>query len=257
MAGSPRPRRAREINLRWHFVAVVTISFLRIFGKYRWHHQEKVPAEGAFILAPNHLSQIDVLIMGWLVVRRGRVPRFLAKSTLFTVPGLGWVLKFLGQIPVERKKGAGGASLERAAELINEGIGVIVYPEGTLTRDPGLWPMRGRPGAARLALEYGIPVIPVAHWGAQHILPRYAKALRGGIPRKRVEVLVGDPVDLSRWAGRKDARALAEATDEIMRAITALLAELRGEEPPARRWNPAEHGQPEMGRFEPPPSLPR
>jgi len=251
VAGSERPaRRRRELNAAWRFAARVATGFIRLYGRYRWRGMEHIPAEGAFVLAPNHLSHLDVIVTGWTLYRAGRAPRFMAKASLFAVPGLGWVLRRMGQIPVERRKGAGGPSLERAAALVKEGLGLIVYPEGTLTRDPELWPMRGRVGAARLALEHGIPVIPVAHWGVQEILPRYAKRLRGGLPRKRVEILVGEPVDLSRWAGRTDGPALAEATEAIMTAITRLLAELRGEEPPARRWNPAEHGQSETGSFE-------
>lgn len=253
MTGSERPaRRRRELNGAWRFAAALATGFIKLYGTYEWRHLERVPREGAFILAPNHVSHLDVVVMGWLLYRSGRAPRFLAKASLFTVPGLGWVLRLMGQIPVERKKGAGGPSLEKAAALINQGLGVIVYPEGTLTRDPALWPMRGRIGAARLALEHGIPVIPAAHWGVQEILPRYAKRLRGGFPRKRVVSIVGDPVDLSRWAGRTDPEAFAEATEAIMEAITALLAELRGESPPAERWDPAAHGQSETGRFDDP-----
>ena len=261
MAGSAGPvggastgerpaKKRRELNAAWYVAAHASTGFIRLFGKYRWHHEERIPAQGAFILAPNHMSHIDVIVMGWLLYKNGRAPRFLAKASLFQVPVLGWILTLMGQIPVERKKGAGGPGLERAAALVEDGLGVIIYPEGTLTRDPAMWPMRGRVGAAWLALAHDIPVIPAAHWGAQNILPRYAKALRGGFPRKKVDILVGEPVDLSRWAGRTDGEALRAATDEIMVAITRLLAELRGEEPPATRWDPAAHGQAETGRFD-------
>jgi len=167
------------------------------------------------------------------------------------VPFLGWVLRRMGQIPVERRHGAGGPSLAKAAALIKQGLAVIIYPEGTLTRDPELWPMRGRVGAARLALQYDIPVIPAAHWGMQKVLPPYAKFFAFRIPRHKVVSIVGDPVDLSPWAGRTDGTALAEATAAIMAAITELVAELREEEAPETRWNPAEHGQAETGKFDP------
>ena len=101
-------------------------------------------------------------------------------------------------------------------------LAVIVYPEGTLTRDPDLWPMRGKFGAVRLALQFGVPVIPAATWGAQQVLPRWSKRL-SVFPRKTIDVLIGDPVDLSAWAGRQDAAALTEATTAVMQAITALL----------------------------------
>ena len=128
---------------------------------------------------------------------------------------------------------------------------VVVYPEGTLTRDPDEWPMRGKTGAVRLALQYGIPLIPMAHWGVQKILPRYGGRLRF-FPRSDVEMLVGPPVDLTPWAGRTDAAALSQATRALMDAIAALLGELRGETPPADRWNPAAHGQSEFGKITPP-----
>ena len=134
---------------------------------------------------------------------------------------------------------------------MEHGRGVIVYPEGTLTRDPDLWPMRGKSGAVRLALAGEIPLIPMAHWGTQKIMARYQKGLSLWPPRKTVDVLIGDPVDLSDLYGRSGERAaLVEANDRLMAAITALLEELRGEKAPAERWNPADHGQKETGRLD-------
>ena len=85
--------------------------------------------------------------------------------------------------------------------LVEHGRGVIVYPEGTLTRDPDLWPMRGKTGAVRLALADGIPLIPMAHWGGQDILPRYGKLSFWPL-RRQVQVIVGDPVDISEFSGK-------------------------------------------------------
>ena len=127
---------------------------------------------------------------------------------------------------------------------MNEGGAIIIYPEGTLTRDPALWPMKGHTGAARMALESGIPVVPMAHWGAQEVFPRYAKRFYV-FPRKTSRLVVGEPVDLSAFAGRPlDKATLTAATNVIMDAITALLAELRGEQPPAAALGP--------GRAQPP-----
>jgi 1-acyl-sn-glycerol-3-phosphate acyltransferase len=133
---------------------------------------------------------------------------------------------------------------------VAHGRGVIVYPEGSLTRDPDLWPMRGKTGAVRLAVAGGIPVVPMAHWGAQEILPRYGK-LRLWPLRRRVRVIVGDPIDVASTAGvAGQPAALVAATDQVMAEISALLSQLRGEPAPAERWNPAEHGQKETGRLE-------
>ncbi len=201
---------------------------------------------GPFILTPNHLSNIDPVVVAVAVWRLGRAPRFLTKASLLRVPVVGAGLRATGQIPVERGGARAGVPLEAARRLIERGQGVIVYPEGSLTRDPALWPMRGKSGAARLALELGLPVIPCAQWGSQRLMPVNTTRLTLG-GRPRIDVLFGEPLDL---AGLKADRAgIQEATDRIMAAITGLLEELRGERAPAERWNPAAHGQSETGTF--------
>ena len=164
------------------------------------------------------------------------------------VPVVGWAFRVTDQVPVERAVG-GAAPLAAAKQLIDKRLALVIYPEGTLTREPQLWPMRGKFGAARLALEHGIPVIPAASWGAQRVLPRWSKRI-SLFPRKTVEVIIGEPLDLSRWVGKHDSqKALAAATEEMMTAITALVEQLRGETAPEGRWDPAEHGQSEFGRI--------
>jgi len=243
-------RRKPEKILRWRIVAGIAIPLFELVGRYRMRGLDHIPKRGAFVIAPNHVTNFDPLTTAYLVWRGGRVPRFLAKASLFRVPALGWLLRFTGQIPVERD-GSGPDPLKAATRLLDEELAVIVYPEGTLTRDPDEWPMRGKSGAVRLALEHDIPLVPMAHWGVQRILPRYGGKL-SLLPRKDVEMLVGPPLDLSPWKGRTDAAALTEATRALMDAIAALLGELRGETPPSERWNPLEHGQTEWGRFTPP-----
>ncbi len=109
--------------------------------------------------------------------------------------------------------------------------------------------MRGKSGAVRIALETGVPLIPAAHWGAQKILPRWGKRI-SLFPRKTVDIVIGEPLDLSSWHGKQtDAKALAEATLVVMQAITRLLEGLRGETAPVERWDPAAHGQSEFGRI--------
>ncbi len=115
---------------------------------------------------------------------------------------------------------------------------MVIYPEGTTTKEPDLWPMRGKTGAARLALATGAPVIPVVMWGPQKIFdPRTSKiSLRPRIP---VTVVAGPPIDLSRWAGAAPTRAtLDEMTDAIMLRLRDMLAEIRGGTPPPL-WSPA------------------
>jgi len=127
---------------------------------------------------------------------------------------------------------------------------VVVYPEGSLTSEPYLWPLRGKTGAVRIALERAIPIIPAAHWGTQALMPRYGKKVRL-FPRKTIDVIIGEPLDLSAYRGRPlDQSSLLKATAELMDAIAHLLAEVRGEPAPAQRWDPTAHGQKETGRLE-------
>lgn len=249
-------RTRSEKTFGWRVLAAVVIPFLLLVGRYRFINADRVPRSGAFILTPNHYTNFDPLVTAYGLWKHGRVPRFLAKAGLFRVPVLGAILRGTGQIPVERTgstaaAAAGADPLNAASRLVDDGLAVIVYPEGTLTRDPDLWPMRGKFGAVRLALEHGIPVIPCAHWGAQQVLPRYSKKI-SLFPRKDIVVVFGEPVDLSRWADApRTGATYAEATEAVMAAITSLLEELRGESAPVERWDPAAHGQAETGRFEP------
>ncbi|WP_458041710.1 MULTISPECIES: lysophospholipid acyltransferase family protein [Bacteria] len=231
----------------------ILVPVTKYFARIRIRGAEKIPTEGSFVLAPNHYSEFDPVIVSVSVWMIGRAPRFLVKESLFRVPVLGWALTATGMVPVQRQSTSTSArdTLSGAERLATTGSSVVVYPEGTLTRDPDLWPMRGKTGAVRLALDSGAPLIPMAHWGAQEIMPRYGKKLSFWPPRKPVDVLVGDPIDLSDFAGREHhPAALVEATDRLMNAIASLLEELRDEKAPPVRWNPATHAQKETGRFE-------
>ena len=211
---------------------------------------QKAPATGPFVLAPNHYSEIDPLVIGVAMWKVGRMPRFLAKASLFTVPVLGAIMRASKQVPVERSGSVRSADPLAAARQITEhGLAVIIYPEGTLTRDPDYWPMRGKFGAVRMALDADIPIIPVAHWGTQLVLPRYGKLSL--FPRKKIVVKYGDPVDLTAFRGKPvNAKLLADATTLVMNDITALLEQLRGETAPTERWDPAAMHQSETGHFD-------
>ncbi len=245
---SDKPRSEKIAVFR--FLAGVLIPIFELFIKFVIVDGEKVPKSGAFVLSPNHLTNLDPVIVGRVIWKLGRAPRFLAKSSLFTVPFLGWLLRESGQVPVERTGMVRGSDPLAAGELIaKNGLAVVVYPEGSLTRDPEYWPMRGKYGAVRMALEVGVPLIPVAHWGDQKILPPYSGGFHP-FPRTPVTVKFGDPVDLSKFAGKPvDSAMLQEATGLLMQAITDLLGELRGETPRAERWDPVAHGQSEIGKF--------
>jgi 1-acyl-sn-glycerol-3-phosphate acyltransferase len=231
--------------------AAIVVPAVGWFAKIEITGGENLPREGAYVLAPNHYSEFDPLIVAVATWRLGRAPRFMAKESLFRVPVLGGLLRATGMIPVARAATAAAAkqTIEQAQQLAAEGRGVIVYPEGSLTRDPDMWPMRGKTGAVRLALAGGLPVIPAATWGVQQILPRYGK-LRVFPPRRRVQVALGPAVDLDAYRGAPTQAALVGATDAVMADIARLLGTLRDQTPPPERWNPSAHGQKEIGRLE-------
>lgn len=233
--------------------AAVVVPAVGLLAKIEIEGGEHLPENGPYVLAPNHYSEFDPIIIAVATWRLGRAPRFMAKESLFRVPVVGTVLRGLGMIPVSRttSASAAGQAISQAAELVADGRGVIVYPEGSLTREPDLWPMRGKSGAVRVAVAGDIPIIPVATWGVQAVLPRYGKLSLWPL-RKHVRVRFGPRVELPFEAGQTPSPAqLVAGTDAVMGRIAGLLGELRDEQPPAQRWNPGEHGQRETGRLEP------
>ena len=124
-----------------------------------------------------------------------------------------------------------------------------MYPEGTLTRDPDGWPMVAKTGLARLAIITKTPVVPVAQWGSQIVMPTYEKKIKF-FPRTKIKVLAGKALDLSQWYGKEnDPDALREATAFVMRELTNLLEELRGEKRPEAIFDPHTSDLPRTGNF--------
>ena len=230
----PAPQRS---NRAYRNSARVIRPFLFAITRCDWRGTDHLPATGGFIAAANHMTNLDPLTFAHYLYDNGYAPRILAKSSLFTVPVIGPLMRATGQIPVSRGTTDARRSLARAVDALRDGECVAVFPEGTLTRDPDLWPMTGKTGVARLALSTRVPVIPVAQWGPQNLLGRYSKLFKP-FPPKRVTVLAGPPVDLDDLYDRPvDTATLREATDRVMAAITGLLAEIRGEQPPAARFD--------------------
>ncbi|MEO5661839.1 MAG: lysophospholipid acyltransferase family protein [Nocardioides sp.] len=223
--------------------AVITIKPTMLAAlSHTWIDGDKIPATGGCIIVPNHVSHLDPLLTAYFVHDHGRIPRYLAKSGLFDTLGVGTILKSARQIPVERLSKDAVGAYDAAVQAVNDGECVVVYPEGTLTRDLDLWPMRGKSGAARIALATGAPVIPVGHWGVQDVL--YPYATRPNLfPRKKVTMKAGDPVHLDDLRAQPQTpRIVNQATDRIMSAITDIVADLRGEEAPAERFDPRKAG---------------
>lgn len=238
--------RVRKLQERrgWAFTVAVAIlkPVLTVTTRPRWVDPEKIPAQGGFVLALNHISHIDPLTAAHLVYDSGRLPRYLAKDALFRNRWLGDFLEAAGQIPVYRLSERAVGAYDAAVAAVEQGKCVVVYPEGTITRDPGLWPMRGKSGAARIALATGCPVVPVGQWGAHEVLPPYT-AVPHLVPRRTIAMKVGDPVDLADLAEQEPTPAvIGEATDRIMAAVAGLVADLRGEPAPAERYDPRATG---------------
>lgn len=223
----------------WEAVAVVLVKPLSILlVKRDWRRGELIPRKGGLIIAANHLSWSDPLLLAHYLYNNGRWPVILTKSGVFKVPLVGRFLAAMLAIPVYRESTEATQSLKEAERRLKDGGCIIFYPEGTITRDPDLWPMTGKTGAARLALLTGVPVVPIAHWGAQELLP-YGEKKPRLFPRKTFRVLAGPPVDLSKYEGLPmRGTVLREATAEIMAAITAQLAEIRDEKAPEIPYDP-------------------
>lgn len=233
----------------WTFNIAVPIvkPTMLAFASRTWIDGEKIPATGGCIVAVNHISHIDPLLSAHFVYDHGRLPRYLAKSGLFKNKALAGFLRSAGQIPVERLSRNAVGAFDAAVQAVRDGECVVVYPEGTLTRDPDHWPMQGKSGAARIALETGCPVIPVGQWGAQGLLPPYSAKLRL-MPRQRIQMKAGDPVDLADLVTQPPSTAtINQATARIMAAITQLVAELRGEPAPAELFDPRKAGVRQIG----------
>ena len=227
----------------WYRLAVIIVKpLVRLTMRCEFRGQENIPRRGGCIIAPNHISYADPFVVALFIHNTGRRPRYLGKAGLWKVPFVKQVLTGARQIPVYRATADASSALRAAVAAVNSGECVVVYPEGTITGDPDLWPMLAKTGVARLALTTGAPVIPVANWGAQEFLPYPQKRPRL-FPRKRSVVVAGPPVDLSAWVGQDlTIDVLRSATAAVMADITALLAEVRGEAAPQFVHDPAAHG---------------
>ena len=221
----------------WIRLCVVLIYPLcAVLFRIRWRHLDRMPAEGGVIVVINHISYVDTLLMARLIWQSGRIPRFMIKSGVFDKPVLGSIMRGSKQIPVARGTADAAKSLEAAVAALAAGEAVIIYPEGTITRDPQQWPMQAKSGVARLILAAPhVPVVPIGQWGAQKVLGNKLALLR----RRRAEASVGEPLDMSRYIGQPiTIDTLRTVTDQTMRAVRDEVAAVRGLTPPDTFYRP-------------------
>ena len=204
----------------WLFKYIFMGPLLTLLGRPKIEGLEHIPSSGPAILASNHLAVADSFFL-CLVVRR-RIT-YLAKAEYFTGTGLkGWFTRWFytvaGQVPIDRTDSdAAQAALDTAERLLNEGKLLGMYPEGTRSPDGRLY--KGKTGLARLALETGVPVIPVAMIGTNVVNPPGSKMWRFG----RVTVRFGEPMDFSRFEGLEGNRFIERAViDEVIYELMGL-----------------------------------
>jgi 1-acyl-sn-glycerol-3-phosphate acyltransferase len=215
----PHPaRQPLRLTWRWRLIAGLIITLVNLV---RWRIDvrglEHVPQRGGAILAFNHYSYVDFIMLAWPIVRQRKRPvRFLAKREIWSSRKVGWVVRWAEAVPVDRGSAAARAGAFGAAtEALALGDLVSVAPEQTISLSFELLPFRT--GAARMAQEAGVPIVPVIGWGAHRALTKGAKPRpRFGLP---VTVRFGEPL----WVGPDDD--VVAVTDRLQARMEALLAE--------------------------------
>lgn len=246
MIPTPDPQRPQPSRTLRNVVRILRPIVL-LMTKREWSGAENLP-RGGFIAVANHISDADPFTFIHYLIDHGIYPVILGKRELFDVPVVGRVLRACGVIPVDRGTVGAKLSLEAATQALDAGSCIVIYPEGTLTFDPDLWPMTAKTGAARLAVKSGAPVVPVAQWGAQRFRHPHTGRLR--VWRFRSQVMAGPRVSLEEFGSDPDDYdAVRGATEKIIAELTAHVGELRGEVPPATPYDRRAGVAPRSGRF--------
>ena len=242
----------------WRFLLVIAPGI--VFPICRLRVSGDVPdrlRHGPLILAANHISPIDPVVMSAACRKVRLTPRFLATGGLFRAPVAGSVMRACGHIRVDRRAATVQQALAAAVAALEADSVVLVYPEGRIGLDPWMWPERGKTGVARMAALSGAPVVPVAQWNTHQVLPYAAPKglatalLKAMWRRPVVQVRFGEPVDLSGLTGTAGAQAM-RATRRIVEGIDRTLLPLRADEP--RTPHVVDHTRPvDMSRVRPRP----
>jgi len=239
-----------DIHFGTRIVANILRPVVRALYRVEVKGTENVPKTGAYVLGANHVTYLDALAVAYLVYfKLHRTPHFLAKGNLFKVPIIGSILLGVEQVPVYRGGHTNREPMDAANAVLQNGRVIAIFPEGTLTREPDGWPMRGKIGALKMALENDVPFIPMAQWGTEAVLATYSRKLRPK-PWHKVRMIIGKELDLSAYRGRKlSHQEYIDVTELAMQAITKLTEELRGGKAPKKLFDPREHGLAEHGNF--------
>ncbi|HEU5224712.1 MAG TPA: lysophospholipid acyltransferase family protein [Actinomycetota bacterium] len=210
--------RRGDLNGWWLFGIAVVGFFSRVLFRLRVEGSDRVPSSGSAIVAGNHVSALDGVALALATGSRGRrMTRFLVAAEFFRKLWCGWALRLYRQIPI-RRGGRDQGALDVAIETIRGGALAGIFPEGTVNPEPGAGLLRGRKGAARIALATDAPVVPVGIWGTQARWPKPGLHLRRPW-RPVVAISYGEPIPPKGDAGSTaDVQAF---TDVITDAIAA------------------------------------
>jgi 1-acyl-sn-glycerol-3-phosphate acyltransferase len=236
----------------WRAMTLVDRGFVRMVG--RIEVTGTFPAEMRSrpgLIAANHIGMFDPFVLTAVLREHGVNPRFLLTGGLLDAPVVGWGLRQGGSIRVDRGKSNVAEAFDRVIAAMRSASGpVLVYPEGRISHDPGLWPERGKTGAARVALAANVPVMTISQWGAHEamywgkdrvsswrdLVPLVGSWLRAVRDRPVFKVHFGPIVDLSDLSAAKPGDAV-RAHRRIMEAITEQLIPLRADEPDVPRYH--------------------
>ncbi|TCP41106.1 1-acyl-sn-glycerol-3-phosphate acyltransferase [Tamaricihabitans halophyticus] len=236
----------------WRALTAIDSALVRLVGKLEVTGTFPDELRGRPVLvAANHIGMFDPFVLIAACRALGVAPRFMLTAGLLDAPVLGRLLRASGHIRVDRGKSNVAEAFGRATNALRDArVPLLVYPEGRISREPGLWPERGKTGLARMALHGDVPVITISQWGAHEamywgtptvrgwqdlkpLVTSFAKALAG---QRRFRVHFGEPVDLGDLSADRVGDAMRAHT-RIMRAITANLVPLRAAEPDTPRFH--------------------
>jgi len=247
-----RTEGASGVSAAWQVMTLIDRGFVRLVGTLEITGE--VPPElrnQPALIAANHIGMFDPFVLTAALRKSGVNPRFLLTGGLLDAPVVGWGLRKGGSIRVDRGKTNVIEAFARTTEALRSASGpVLVYPEGRVSREPGLWPERGKTGVARMALAAKVPVLTISQWGAHEavywgtervnswrdLVPGVRSGLRAVRDRPTFRVHFGPVVDLSDLSATTPGDAV-RAHKRIMQAITDRLVPLRPDEPDTPRFH--------------------